>query len=76
MAARERMGQQYFEHLKQARRQDQCKEWALRPQGLLLLLTPQEEAPLQDVDPICWRVNARFAVDRTQDTIFLRDHFL
>ena len=43
---------------------------------LMLLLTPQEEAPLEDLDPICWRVNARFGVDRTQAVIFLRDHFL
>ena len=55
---------------------NQCKEWALRQQELLLLLTQQEEAPLEDLDPICWRVNARFVVDRTQDVIFLRDHFL
>ena len=55
---------------------NQCKEWALRPQELLLLLTPQEDAPLEDLDPICWRVNVRFVVDRTQDMIFLRDHFL
>ena len=45
----------------------------MRPQGPLLFLTPQEEAPLEDLDPICWRVNAKFAVDRTQDMIFLRD---
>ena len=55
---------------------NQCKEWALRPKGLPLLLTPQEEAPLEDLDPICWRVSARVVVDRTQDMIFLRDHFL
>ena len=34
-----------------------------------MLLTPQEEAPLEDLD-------ARLVVDRTQDMIFLRDYLL
>ena len=51
-----------------------CKEWALRHLGLLL--TPQEEALLEDLGPVCWRVGAKFTVDRTQDVIFQRDHHL
>ena len=35
---------------------NQCKEWALRRLGLLL--TPQGEALLEDLDPSCWRVGA------------------
>ena len=70
MAARECVRQQHLELLEQARRREPVQ--GVGVVRLLLLVAPHEETPLEDLDPICWRVNARFGVDRTQAVIFLR----
>ena len=61
MAAPKHTRQQYLEHPEQARREEPVKGAGVETAETAA--DTQGEAPLEDLDPSCWRVGAKLIVD-------------